>query len=326
VTATQQRTLGMTWLSGGPPAVEETQVYTRATNTRTSLWPVRWPAIAKEACIELVEAAPPEDKGMVKFDLPCHSCDLAAQCLNAKAKELGTLLYDREILTNPRSSESSLFPRELMTPMLNPNLHLLKSYRTPEGMERELVVAQAWDIAWSERTGGDYLVCTTAEVDLRRGKSRLIGIERWQRLTFDEQMRLIEKKWRDYHAKIVVIESDAAQAIWSQHLSSTTAVPVVPHSAAGKRDLASGVPSLLIQFQNRKWEFPYDRQGWGFDEVENLLTEFEAFGWVNGKLEGVGEHDDAVMCFWHLAWGIQTLLLGNAPLEGYIANQAGRSS
>jgi phage terminase large subunit-like protein len=306
-----------------PVMLQTVTVPTRATNTRSALWASRWPAIALQECIDQVEAAPVEERARVKFDLPCHTCTEASRCLNAKNKELGPLLYDREILTSPRSSESSLFPRELMAPMLNTAGHLVRSYQKPS---REVAVAQAWDLAWSERTGGDYLVCMTAAVDRRTGQRQLLQLERWQRLTFDEQCSLIEAKWRQYGADVVVIESDAAQSIWAQHIAATSPTPVIPHDAGGKRDLAHGVPSLLIQFQNRKWEFPFNQRSWGFEEMENLLSELEAFGMVDGKLEGVGEHDDTVMCLWHLAWGIQTLLLGPPSIRDHVGVQRGRSS
>src|SRR6476661_3692647 len=90
----------------------------------------------------------------------------------------------------------------------------------------------------------------------------------------------------------------------SQHLRQKTPVPVVAHSASEKRDLQLGVPGLLIQFQNRKWEFPYKAGSWMFEEMNTLLSELEAFGWSEGKLQGVGEHDDTVMCLWHLSWAI----------------------
>lgn len=320
------RTLGMRWLEGGPSQEVAPEVQTRPyVNTRTSLWPVRWPAIALQSCIDIVEAATPEDQPRAKNDLPCSDCPMAAQCLNAKRKELGGLLYDREILTTPRSSESSLFPRELMAPMLNPGLRFEKTWFTPADVREDYAVIQAWDLAWSERTGGDYLVCATAVVDKQRGQARLIQMERWQRLTFDEQCRLIEAKWRQYRPHIVVVESDGAQQVWTQHLSSTTAVPVVPHAAANKKDFTSGVPGILISFQNRKWEFPYDRNGWNHSEMENFLSELEAFGFVEGKLEGVGEHDDTVMCFWHLWWGVQTFVLNDSGGSARIGTQSGRS-
>jgi phage terminase large subunit-like protein len=293
---------------GGLSTTIENKPATRQINTRHALWGDRWPAIAKQECIDKVEATPPDHQSEVKFHLPCSTCELSAQCLNAKGKEVGTLLYDREFLTNPRSSESSLFPRELMAPMLDMDLEFLPAYtRNPV---RKQAIYQAWDLAWSEKTGGDYLVCMTAMVDVPTGLSQLLYLERWQRLGFDAQCKLIEAKWRQYKADMVVIESDAAQSIWWQHLAATTNVPVVRHDSSGKKDLAHGVPSMLIRFQNRKWRFPFKQGSWLHDEMENLLTELEAFGWEDGKLQGVGEHDDTVMCLWHLDWIIKGLVYG----------------
>jgi hypothetical protein len=321
-----ERTLGMRWLAGGADVIVRPVVQTSKVNTRTSLWADRWPAIAKQSCIDLVEVAPPDQQSQVKYDLPCHDCELSSQCLNAKNKEVGSLLYSREFLTAPRSAESSLFPRELMEPMMRPDLALQKTFYKHPDQDRELMVVQAWDLAWSERTGGDYLVCITALVNVRTGQRRLLYIERWQRLSFDDQCLLIEAKWRQYRADVVVIESDGAQSIWAQHIAARSPVPVVPHDAGGKRDLAHGVPSLLIQFQNRKWEIPFSPGSYLHEEVETLLSELEAFGWVDGKLEGVGEHDDTVMALWHLKWGIDTMVVGPVPLETHVGVQQGRFS
>ena len=295
------------------PSQDQVQaVAPKPVNTRISLWPERWPAIAKQECIDLVEASEPGDQARVKFELPCGSCEKSSACLNARRKELGTLLYDREIQTRPRSSESTFFPRELFQPYLNRALSLQRSLYRDEWAAEGTAVAQAWDLAWSERTGGDWLVCVTALVDLRTGRRQLIGLERWQRVLFTEQCNLIESRSRAYGADIVCLESDAAQQIWRQHIAATTGVPVIAHSAGEKRNLATGVPSLLIELQNGKWEFPYNPAGWNADLVDVMLTEFEAFGWVGDKLEGVGEHDDIVMAFWHLDWTIKKKLLGGA--------------
>lgn len=317
------RQLGLIWLDG--PG-EQPATRARTVNTRVSLWPERWPAIALQECVDIVEAAPPDRQAEAKYGLPCHSCPEATRCLNAKAKELGTLMYDREELTNPRSSESSLFPRALMEPMLQARLACVQAWHRPPDSRRDYGVAQAWDLAWSERVGGDYLVCMTAMANRVTGQRRLLGIERWQRLTFDEQCKLIEFKWRQYGSDVVVVESDAAQAIWAQHLTTSTAVPVIRHDSSGKRDLSHGVPGLLIELQNRKWDIPYSPGTWGHDEVENWLTELEAFSWSDGKLQGVGEHDDTVMAFWHLAWGVSTMLLRAAPLHRHVGTQPGASA
>lgn len=307
--------LGMQWISRpeAPAKVAGGAVPQISTNTRTSLWPERWPAIALQECIDEVDAAPEDEKAEVKWNLPCSTCPENGACLNAKRKELGPLLYDREILTNPRSSESSLFPRDIWNPMLTAE-PLVRSWRPPFSRENEYRVGQAWDLAWSEKTGGDYLVCMTAYIHIPTGKKHLLNVERWQRLSFGDQCRLILTKHQQYGSDLVVIESDAAQRIWVQHMAATTPVPVMRHEAggsdenAGKRSLSEGIPSLLIGIENRKWEIPWKPGSYGHEEVANMIDEFEAFGWTDGKLEGVGEHDDTVMCFWHLDWGLNRLV------------------
>lgn len=282
-------------------------------NTRVALWPTRWPAIALQECIDTVEAAPEDERARVKFALPCAACPENSACLNAKRKELGPLLYDREILTQPRSSESSLFPIELFRPSLRGNESLVPYWHKPFSLEHHYKIVQAWDLAWSEKIGGDWLVCMTASVDLRNGTRHMLDIERWQRISFDDQVKLIVAKHATFGSDLVVIESDAAQSIWSKHIGRNTAVPVLPHTAGGKGDLASGIPSLLILLENQKWEFPYERGSHHREETDTFLAEAGAFGWVDGKLQGVGEHDDTVMCWYHLNWGIDRFF---GPTQG----------
>lgn len=319
--------LGMKWRSKGdgqtaPVQIRDSKIH--EVNTRTSLWPDRWPAIAKQSCIDTVEAAPPEQRAQVKFDLPCSTCELRMRCLNARRKEIGSLMYDREIMTSPRTSESSLFPEELVLPLCNRGEALVPHYRKPFGAEHEYVVVQAWDIAWSEKTGGDWLVCMTGLANLRSGRRQLLDIDRWQRKTFQQQLDLIEARWATYAADLVVIESDAAQQIWKQQVAANTSVPVMQHAAAGgKHSLAVGVPSLLIKFENRKWEFPYAEGSYHHEHIETFLSELEAFGWVDGQLQGIGEHDDTVMAFWHLDWGIDRLVR-EAVRERHVGMQPGR--
>jgi hypothetical protein len=307
--------LGMQWVQRGTPSddlVTEDPVRLAAVNTRTSLWPTRWPAIALEECIETVEAAPYDKQAEVKWGLPCDVCPENTRCLNAKRKELGPLLYDREIQTSPRSSESTLFPFDMWRPLLRGGESLVPYWNKPFSLEHDYGVCQAWDIAWSEKTGGDYLVCETAYVHRPSGKRHLLDVQRWQRLSFREQIRLMVHQSEVYQPDLVVIETDAAQQVWQQEVDKEARVPVLGHDAGTKRDLQVGVPGLLLLLEGRKWEIPFQIGTLHHEEVRNMLAEFEAFGWNDGKLEGVGEHDDTVMCFWHLNWGLDRLLWSGA--------------
>lgn len=306
---TEEVRLGMRWETPqADSALLAPEPHRMVTNTRTSLWPDRWPAIALPECIAAVEAAPPEKQTQVKWDLPCQTCVKNTACLNAKRKELGSLMYDREILTSPRSSESSLFPREMMEPMLLRQESLVRHWLPPFSMEHEYAVVQAWDLAWSEKIGGDWMVGMTAYVHKVSGRRHLLDIVRRQRLTFDDQIALIESEWKRFSADLVVIETNAAQKVWKQRVATTSAVPVIGHDTGSeKQSLSDGVPALLILLENRKWEVPF-APGYHREEVDVFLAELEAFGWVDGKLQGVGEHDDTVMCFWHLNWAMDKYL------------------
>lgn len=290
---------------GGTPRVANRY---EKVNTRVSLWPGRWPAIALQECIDKVEAAEPHEKKATIRDLPCGECPKKEGCLAAKRKELGPVLYDREIQTRPRSQESTLFPFELFQPMLNPDLGMVPHWRKTSGIEEFEIVVSGWDLAWSEKVGGDLLVRITALHDLRTNKSRLLNAKRFpQGLRYTQQCALIKSEHARFQEDLVVIESDAAQVIWAQNLEESSQIPVFRHTAGDKANLQIGVPGLLIDFDNERWEFPYAEHGEGFDEMLALLAEFEAFGWVDGKLEGVGEHDDMVMAFWHCSHGLKML-------------------
>jgi hypothetical protein len=295
-----------------------------AVNSRVSLWPNRWPAIALEICVEKVEEAPLHARAEVKRNLPCKTCPANTRCLVAKQREQGPLLYGREMLTEPRSQEASLFPRSLMAPMLDPSRGCFPHYVRPAGFERVEWVVSAWDLAWSEKIGGDYLCKITGVFNLRSGRKRVIDINRWQGLTYQQQCELIVQQHRLFNDNAVVLESDAAQVIWAQTLERTSDVPVLRHAAGDdKQSLHIGVPALLIDFANQRWSFPYLTGGLRVDEVENLLIELGAFGYNNGKLEGVGEHDDTVMSLWHLWWGLG--LAGGTMQEYRAGVTAGRA-
>lgn len=295
-------------------------------NTRSALWGDRWPAIALQSCIDTVEAAPPDKQAAVKRALPCQDCPENVRCLNAKRKELGPMIYDREILTQPRSQESTLFPMELFVPMLRPGMSQMPHYRKEGLAAKHQVVVSGWDLAWSEKVGGDRLVRTTAVLDRRTNKRRLLNIRRYpEGLRYTEQIAAIESAWRQFQDDLVVVESDAAQVIWAQELEESTPVPVVRHTAGGqKTDLTNGVPGLLIDFDLQRWEFPFMPESYQIEEMEQLLNEFGAFGWKDGKLEGVGAHDDMVMSFWHCAHGLK--LMSSMIDEVRAGNQPGRSS
>jgi hypothetical protein len=274
---------------------------------QTALWHRRWPLIALDECVEQVAAAPAGEKENVRWNLPCESCPVNTACLTGKLKEITPLMYDREYLTKPRSSQSSLFPYERMEPCFNYELSLVDGYKKPIGIESRYAVVSGWDFAWSERAGGDYIAVYTALLDRRTMKKRPLVINRWQRLTFMEQCNLVIAHHQAYREDLVCMESDMAQIVWKQYVEYRSNVPVLAHSSGDKADLMDGIPILLRDIDAKRWEIPMARDGYLADQVKVWLGECEAFGWQDDKLQGVGEHDDTVLAWWHCDWGLEKM-------------------
>lgn len=295
---------------------------------RRALWPERWPLIAHhvldtgKTCVETVEEALVEDRDEIKWNLPCKTCEKNTACLVAKRKEAGSLLFDREWMTRPRASESSFFPYELFEPFLLTEQTFVPFYEKPYLQEHRFAIVSAWDPAWSERTGGDWMVKMTGVIDRETGKRRLLDILRVQGLTFQRQTKLIALEHEKYNDDLIVIESDFSQRIWSQYVDAHTNVPVLPHSAKTKKDFELGIPGLVVQLEQGLWEFPDKDGSYHHEEFRTFLVEAEAFGWSGDKLEGVGEHDDTVMAFWHLAWALDMLSTGK-PMVRRLGIQRG---
>ncbi len=113
------------------------------------------------------------------------------------------------------------------------------------------------------------------------------------------QLREIENVHQIYKPSKILIEDNAFQRVFRDELVSRTDLPVegFTTTARNKNDAERGVPSLQILFENRKFVLPYkterDRK-----IIGNLCHELRSFSWMEGKLQGLGAHDDMVMSLW----------------------------
>ena len=256
---------------------------------------------ALTVCFDALEAAGDQKaRDAVMWELPCRECSENGRCLTAKRKDMGPLLYDREMLTTPRGLASSLFPRERFASALRPDLVLVDEY-VPEPGERVVI---GWDLAWSERTGGDYLAYVCA-VQYPNRQRRILDINRWRGVAFTKQVQMIAARHKRMGAALTVIEEVGAQSAWVQEAKTILGNQrVIGHTARGKDSLAHGIPALLTDLDQGRWEFPVDQR------VDWLITECGAFGWEDDRLAGVGEHDDLVMAWWHCRWGLAKWSVG----------------
>jgi hypothetical protein len=214
-----------------------------------------------------------------------------------RRREIGEVAFAREILCQPISDNLSLFPKKLFVGdvmahhvMWRPSPLQLKAW----GWETYIGV----DVAESSEVGADFFVITVIALD-RDGNRYLIDNFRAKGLGFQEQLTTIADYSKRYRQITVFVESNAMQSIWPKEILRTTDIPVRPFytGAQNKNSLATGVPSLRILLENGKLRFARGDAA-SIDATDIYISELQKFGWYQGKLQGIGAHDDTVMSLW----------------------------
>jgi hypothetical protein len=218
------------------------------------------------------------------------------QQLRNKKKEIGSVAFSREILCLPITDDISIFPSYLFPPLYD-NLLTLRP-------TREQIKQRGWDvyfgvdIARSASVGADYFVIFAMAKD-QQGTRYLVDIHRSQGLPFRQQLETLTMMAEKYNPSLVFIESNAMQQIYTDEMRRMTDIPVKEFvtTAVNKYPLDKGVPGLRIVLENQKLVIP---KGDEYSRAVTKIWETEAsqFGYVEGKLMGIGVHDDTVMAWW----------------------------
>jgi len=223
---------------------------------------------------------------------------LRAEKWHRREKESNSLAYIQEVELRPVSDETSLFPRELFSrhPDTLDSLSRLKPSRGD-------IVAAGWsvymgvDLAISAEVGADFTVILVVGVDAH-GARHLIDLVRGKGWSFDEQLQRIKDAHASYGTDLIFIESNQMQILFAQQLARRTDLPVRPfRTGEEKHTLRRGVPSLRPLIENGKWRFPRG-DALSVELTDLLLDELNDFGFVDGKVQGIGNHDDCVMAMW----------------------------
>lgn len=214
-------------------------------------------------------------------------------------REFDATNFSREYQNDPVDDIASMFPTTLTGLAFAPEYTLVKGYRPNRAQE---YVVGGYDVAASAETGADYAVLWVATVERQTGHRRVLWGERHQGLGFPGQISVIRNAIVAYGIDLLIVEENGLQRWLKTELDKfpETAPVVLGHTTGQEKgDFATGVPSLKIGLANRMWQMPT-----GDEYSEELAkvwqTEMAAFGWRDGKLQGVGEHDDTVMSFWFL--------------------------
>lgn len=241
--------------------------------------------------------------------------------LQRKRRELKSeARFAREFMCEPLSDEASLFPSHLFTGKTKSGeavripyrLGLPASYWESKGFLRYTGV----DIAMSAETGGDYFVIFTVAVD-PAGNRWIANITRKKGLSFQAQLDLIKDEYYLLKPETIMIEANQMQRVWADEIVRETDLPVrkffttgvggtqpaqpwkkgATSIAVNKNHLDRGVPAMRISLENGKWRIPRGDDH-AIEETDHWIGEMGAIGWIDGKVQSVGEHDDTVMACW----------------------------
>ena len=226
------------------------------------------------------------------------------------------LRWSREFLCQPISDDSSLFPSWLFEQagIKNPySLGLDGRHWQAQGFRCFVGV----DLALSASAKADWFVIFVVAVCPVSGDIWVVDILRRQGIGYQEQVDSIVSVAMAYDADFVFCEANQYQRVITDMVVRTSNVPIKAFYTTGsggskqattqrkgmsgqysanKNALDRGVPALRMLLENRKLRIP-----WAEDTRERVqlwLTEMNQYSFVEGKLQGVGAHDDTVLAFW----------------------------
>lgn len=226
-------------------------------------------------------------------------------------RDADPVLFAREYQNDPFDDASSLFPYSLTSKALKRGEHMRLLPLMPGSFRpaAEEVVIGGMDIATSESVGADYTVLMLVALNRRTMERRLIFAHRERGMGFDQQIALLRTACGVFAPALVIVEQNGFQR-WLRRETvkypETTGRVLGHNTGTEKRDLTDGVPSLKITMQDELWTVPSgddDPKAKEFAQV--WQAEFNAFGWKDDKLQGVGEHDDVVMATWFVDLGVR---------------------
>lgn len=222
-------------------------------------------------------------------------------------RDLDPLGFAREYQNDPIDDASSMFPTTITGRALTrgASMTFVTSYR--KDINEWVILGM--DLAQSEKVGADYTVIWVGAFDRITGSRRILWGMREQGVGFDEMVNLLQSACRNFGVDLGIVEQNGFQSWLHARLMKLpeTNSRIQGHTTgAEKTNLQTGVPSMKIALENDLWTFPSG------DEQARALghtwqAEMAAMGWKDGKLQGVGEHDDTVMAWWFLDRAIRLL-------------------
>jgi hypothetical protein len=217
--------------------------------------------------------------------------------LMEKKDSQGNLIFAREILCRPITSDSTIFPIEILNhSMYNMGDFCLVHNRESYGKRFDTVVTGC-DFAISGSVGADYSVFLTFGID-EMDRMWLMHVYRRKGASYAEQLAMLKHINLEFRPDVMLLEKNQFQEIFVQE-AERQGLPVHAHQTDGrKNDLKRGLPGLAIKFERCKYRVPLGDQR-SRDFADEMITEFSSVAFTDDKgLQATHGHDDIAMAWW----------------------------
>jgi len=213
--------------------------------------------------------------------------------LMEKKKSQGTLIFSRELLCRPITSDSTIFPIEILnTAFFNMGDMTLVENRESYKKKFDKIVVGA-DFAISSTVGADYSVFGVWGVD-EQNKMWLMHFWRKKGASYAEQIAKLKSINANFNPDLMFLEKNQMQQIFVEGAMSE-GLPVMGHTTTSqKNDLKQGLPSLAILFERGMFKIPTGDQ-YSRDVRDLFITEFSSVAFTDKGLMATNGHDDTAM-------------------------------
>jgi Terminase RNaseH-like domain len=215
--------------------------------------------------------------------------------------------FSREYQNDPRDDAASIFPYELTQRALDAGA--LLTFPSLYRRNPNEYIVMGVDPAVSEAAGADYTVMMVVAFNAATGFRLVLAGRQVKGLGLREQADLICELCERYGVQVVMLENNGFQQWLVDELETR---PEARGRVYGNRtgrqklDLIEGVLRLKNILLADRWIMPCgDAESRHFAKA--WQNEHAAYGWRDGRLEGVGEHDDTVDATWLVEVGIRKI-------------------
>lgn len=215
-------------------------------------------------------------------------------------KTLGSIVFSREILVNPLSDDSTLFPWEFLNKAFigQENTSLVDNIQSCTTKMKKVVMG--CDFAKSATVGADFTVYQVWGCDFNN-HYHLLHIWRKKGASINEQVSRIVQLDQAFKPNKIVCEANGFQSVVADLVRQRGLKNIEDFTTTGnkKKSDFEGLPSLSAFFERGEIKLPY-KDGTTREAVMQLCSEFNSIGYNEdkGTLESLSEHDDLVISAW----------------------------